>query len=314
MNSLSIVLLNYNSTDETIECIESLEKTNSKRVACSVIVVDNHSTEDHVKKLERFLEIHTKKSQFSFEFIRNSSNRGYTGGNNTGIKKALDKGSDYVLILNNDTTVSPDFINPLVAVLESDKNAGIVVPKIYFYPGQEYHADRYTKKDHGNVIWYAGGKLDWSNVLGSHRGVDEVDEDKYTKTEETDYATGACIMLRASTLRKVGMFDEKYFLYYEDSDLSMRIKKAGLKILFVPQSTIWHKNAGSTGGSGSKLQDYYLTRNRLLFGFRYAPIRAKVALLREAARHYLHGREWQKKGVQDFFFQRFGKGTYPVSE
>lgn len=314
MQSLSIVMLNYNSSDETIECIESLEKTTTKNMKCSIIVVDNHSRDDQVKKLESFLDTHTKKSQFTFEYISHTTNLGYTGGNNTGIKKALENGSEFVLILNNDTTVSPDFINPLVEVLQKNKKAGIVVPKIYFYPGQEFHTDRYSKNDRGKVIWYAGGKLDWANVLGSHRGVDEVDTNQYSEIENTDYATGACILLRASILREVGMFDDKYFLYYEDSDLSMRVKKAGYTVMFVPRSTIWHKNAGSTGGSGSQLQDYYLTRNRLLFGFRYAPIRAKVALAREAFRHYLHGREWQKKGVQDFLFKKFGKGSYPVSE
>src|SRR3989344_360711 len=108
----------------------------------------------------------------------------------------------------------------------------------------------------------------------------------------------------------VGMFDDKYFLYYEDADLSMRIKKKGFKIVYVPSSIIWHKNAGSAGGSGSMLQDYYITRNRLLFGFRYAPFRSKLALFRESLSLLFRGRQWQKCGVIDFYLGKLGRGSY----
>jgi GT2 family glycosyltransferase len=312
MTSIAIILLNYNSSDETIECIESLEKITTKNAKLSLIVVDNHSSENEIKKLNKFFKTHS--SRFVIEIIQNTKNLGYTGGNNSGITKALEMDSEYVLILNNDTTVMSDFLDPLLDVLKNDTTVGIVVPKIYFYPGHEFHTDRYTKKDHGKVIWYAGGEIDWANVIGHHTGVDEVDTDKYTITRETEYATGACVMLKASTLREVGNFDDQYFLYYEDSDLSMRVKRAGYKILFVPQSIIWHKNAGSTGGSGSQLQDYFISRNRMRFGMKYAPLRTKIALTRESIRILFTGRKWQKNGIKDFYTGKFGKGSYPVSE
>ena len=106
-------------------------------------------------------------------------------------------------------------------------------------------------------------------------------------------------------IKDIGLLDENYFLYYEDNDYSMRAKKSGYRLVYQPKSIIWHKNAGSTGGSGSKLQDYYITRNRLLFGNRYASIRSKIALNREAMRLLISGRDMQKKGVKDYFAKNF---------
>jgi hypothetical protein len=142
--------------------------------------------------------------------------------------------------------------------------------------------------------------------------VDEVDHQQYEKVEETEIATGCCMLIRKEVFRKVGLFEDKYFLYYEDSDLCMRVKRKGFKILYVPSSIIWHKNAGSAGGSGSQLQDYYITRNRLLFGSKFAPIRSKIALFKESLRLLFSGRRWQKQGVVDFYLGRLGKGNYSV--
>ncbi len=315
MKSVSIILLNYNSSNETIECIQSLDKISTEEITVSLIVVDNNSEKIQVEKLESFLTKYKGGSALRIEYISNKKNLGYTGGNNSGIKLALETGSDFIMVLNNDTVVKPDFLKPLIEQLERDSTVGVVVPKIYFAPGHEFHTKKYSDSDKGKVIWYAGGQIDWSNAIGHHRGVDEVDDNKmYSQVVETEYATGACMMLKSSTIKVQGMFDEKFFLYYEDSDLSMRIKNSGLKILFVPQSVIWHKNAGSTGGSGSNLQDYFISRNRMLFGMRYAPIRTKMALVRESFRILMTGRKWQKRGIKDFYLRKFGKGTYPLSK
>ena len=152
--------------------------------------------------------------------------------------------------------------------------------------------------------------MDWGNIIGHNRGVDEVDKGQYNKIEETELATGCCMLIKKDVLEKIGSFDDRYFLYYEDADLSIRAKKRGFKIVYVPKSVIWHKNAGSVGGSGSALQDYYITRNRLIFGFRYAPARSKLALFRESICLLLKGRKWQKQGAMDFYLGRLGKGSY----
>ena len=158
--------------------------------------------------------------------------------------------------------------------------------------------------------------MDGKNVLGHHRGVDEVDQGQYNKIEKTDFASGCCMLVRREVFEKaavpVGGFDERYYLYYEDADLSERAKLASFKILYAPKAILWHKNAGSAGGSGSSLQDYYITRNRLLFGMRYALLRSKIALLRESVGLLLNGRPWQNRGVIDFYLGRFGRGSYPI--
>ena len=304
MQKVSVIILNYNGQDDTYDCLKSLEHVRlSQDTKLEIIVVDNGSVD----------EFRVQSSEFrvnEIKVIRNEENLGFSGGNNVGIKYAIKNGADYVLILNNDTIVDKNLIQELLNAANADFSNGILAPKIYFAPGFEFHKNRYGKKEQGKVFWYAGGQMDWKNVIGHHRGVDEVDSGQFETMEETSFASGCSLMIRKDVLNKIGFFDEKHFLYYEDSDLCERVKKAGFKIIYAPHAMLWHKNAGSAGGSGSKLQDYYITRNRLIFGMRHAPIRAKLALFRESLRVLLSGRYWQKRGVLDFYLNRFGKGSY----
>jgi GT2 family glycosyltransferase len=305
MKQIVISLLNFNGKNNTLDCLRSLETIKTGNFKLKVLVVDNASTEDSAHVFSNF-----KSKIFDFKFIQNKINLGFSGGQNIAIEYALANKTDYVLVLNNDAYVDPNFLNELLKVAETDKNIGILVPKIYFAPGFEFHKDRYSEKEKGKVFWYGGGKMDWANVIGHHRGVDEVDRGQYDKIEGTELATGCCMLVKREVFEQAGVFDNNYFLYYEDSDLSVRVKKAGFGISYVPKSMVWHKNAGSAGGSGSELQDYYITRNRLLFGFKYAPARSKLALFRESLALLLKGRKWQKQGVIDFYKKRFGKGSF----
>lgn len=309
MKHVAISLLNFNGKQNTLDCLNSLGNIEKDNFESSIIVVDNSSTDGSVEDIRHYI---SSGKYDGIKIIENKKNLGFSGGHNIAIKYALESGADYVLILNNDTYVDKHFLIELLKVAEKNRDIGIFVPKIYFAPGFEFHKDRYLESEVGKVLWYAGGKMNWANVIGQHRGVDEVDRGQYDKTEETEIATGCCMLIKKEVFEKVGMLDSKYFLYYEDSDLSMRIKKAGYKVMYVHKSIIWHKNAGSVGGSGSKLQDYYITRNRLLFGLRYAPIRAKFALFRESLRILLSGRFWQRRGVADFYLGRLEKGNYNV--
>jgi GT2 family glycosyltransferase len=126
---------------------------------------------------------------------------------------------------------------------------------------------------------------------------------------ETDYASGSCMLIKREVLEEIGFFDKKLFMYWEDSDFSQRAKRAGWRVLYVPQAKIWHKVASSSA-IGSFLNDYYLTRNRLLFGLRYARPRTKFALFRDSLRLLIKGRKWERIGVRDFYLMRFGKGSY----
>lgn len=305
MKHVVISLLNFKGLKNTLACLASLKNIGIDNFKLTTVVVNNPSKEEFDFKSDSLEEIPPV-------VIKNSKNLGFSGGHNVAIKYAVEIKADYVLILNNDTYVDKNFLEELLKVGEQDNKIGISVPKIYFAPGFEYHKDRYSKNERGKVFWYGGGKMDWANVIGHHRGVDEVDKGQYDKTEETEIASGCCMLIKKEVFENVGLFDDKYFLYYEDSDLSMRARRKGFKIVYVPNSIIWHKNAGSAGGSGSQLQDYYITRNRLMFGFRYAPVRSKLALFRESLSILFRGRQWQKQGVIDFYLRRLGRGSYNI--
>lgn len=115
------------------------------------------------------------------------------------------------------------------------------------------------------------------------------------------------MFIRREVLEEIGFFDERYFLYLEDADFSQRAKRKGWKILYWPRAILWHKVSQSSG-IGSQLNDYYITRNRLLFGMTYAGVRAKLALLKESVKLMFVGRKWQRAGVADFYMGRFGHG------
>jgi GT2 family glycosyltransferase len=302
MKHLGIIVLHFNNKAETDACVSSLQQLLvPEHCRVSIVLVDNGS-EHRYPSVEN-------KGKLSLTLLRNTENKGYAGGMNTGLSYMLEQGWDYGIVLNNDTIVDPSLVLNLLDCIEKYPDAGIVAPKIYFAKGSEYHKQRYKPHELGKVIWYAGGFMDWNNVIGHHRGVDEVDVGQFDKTEETEFASGCCFLLTRKLIEKIGMFDERYFLYYEDSDLNMRAKKNGFGIFYEPKAIIFHKNASSSGGSGSSLQDYFITRNRLLFGISYASYRAKLALYREAFSLLISGRDAQKKGVWDFFIRRFGKGS-----
>lgn len=305
MKKVFISLINFNSKKETVECLQSLQQVKRTGFSLHVLVIDNASSEKFELQKEEYKDL-------NLEVIVNNVNSGFAGGHNIGMRYALENNADYIVILNNDTIVEEKCIKEMFDILERDALIGIAVPKIYFAKGYEYHKDRYSEKEQGKVLWYAGGVMDWKNAIGSHKGVDKVDEGQYEQEEKTELATGACMMVRLEVMKKVKGFDERYFLYYEDADLSMKIKSLGLSIVFVPTSVVWHKNAASAGGVGSNLHDYYISRNRLLFGMTYAPLRTRVALMRESMKILFTGREWQKKGVTDFYLRKFGKGSYSV--
>lgn len=307
-----VVVLNWNGFSDTKQCLESIAELRIKDYELGVVVVDNGSTDGSVKKLRSLikeLRIPGQARDDGVILIRNEKNLGFAGGNNVGIKYALEKGADWVMILNNDTMVDRDLVIHLIKATGKYKKAGILSPKIFFAKGYEFHKKRYKKEELGRVIWYAGGEIDWNNVYGTNRGVDSVDKGQYEKPRKLEFATGACMVLRAEALRETGVFNEKYFMYLEDADLCQRMINKGWEVWYVPEATLWHKVAQSSR-IGSELNDYYITRNRLLFAVQYAPVHAKLAVIRESFRLALSGRRWQKAGARDFYLGRFGKGAW----
>lgn len=242
-----IILVTWNRKDDTLECLRSLKNITYQNYR--ILVVDNASidrTQEAVK--QEFPDV---------EYIYNQTNLRYGGGNNVGIRFALEHGAEYVLILNNDTTVEPNFLTHLVNAAEKNSQVGLAGPIIYYY-------------DQPNRIWYAGGNISWWQGWLSHRGIREIDAGQYQKDEPTDFITGCCILAKRNVIETIGVFDESYFIYGEDTDWSIRASRAGFTLLFVPTAKVWHKLSVSTGGHLSWFKNWNKLKSQLRLMVRYA--------------------------------------------
>lgn len=294
MSKVGIILIHFKDSVHTKPCLDSLSKI--KTTSNFQIYIISVQSQDAPELIN-----HPTKPVI----VNELQNLGFSGANNVLLKRAMDDGCEVLILLNNDTTVDENFLDPMINRL-NEPNVGMVCPKIYFYPGYEFHHDKYEKSDRGHVIWYAGGLVNWAHSTASHWGVDEVDHGQFSKTFNTDFATGCCIAIKAETIKRIGFMDPDYFLYYEDTDWSRRVINAGLNIVVQPQSIVWHKNAGSTGGSGSSLHVYYQTRNRFRFGFKYAPLRTKFHLFIQLLKFLRSSDTSVRKAAIDVLFNRYG--------
>lgn len=293
---IGVVIVHFNNPENVRECLLSLQNaTNADQL--HPIIVDNASAKSVSEVVSDY--------DGNITLLRLDTNTGFTGANNHGIQWALENlQSDVVILLNDDTVVEKSALETLVNTVRGSEKIAAAVPKIYFNPGNEFHKG-YEKDEVGRVFWYGGGIIDWTEVVAFHRAVDEVDRGQYHRMENTPFATGCCLAIKTDVIRKLGAFDNKYFLYFEDVDLSCRYQKAGYRIKYQPQAVIWHKNAGSSG-SGSPLHIYYQTRNRYLFGFRYAPWRSKLFLLKNMWRQYRSGDSTIKRAILDVLKNNYG--------
>ncbi len=305
---VSVIIVNWNRKDDTLETVRSLAKSKIPGFILEIYVIDNGSTDGSQEAVIKLFEIEVP-GKILTKITKLKENLGFTGGNNIGMKDALSRDFDYVALLNNDTLVDENLVGNLIKEHDKNPKAGAISPKVYFERGFEFHKERYKKDELGKVFWYAGGILDWKNVYGSNRGVDEVDTGQFDEVTDTDFATGCFVMYKAQALKEVGLYDNRYFAYMEDADHAQRLKKAGWKVLYTPNAKLWHKVSQSSG-IGSGLNDYYLTRNRMLFGLKYAPLWTKQALIRESVRLLFTGRKWQKIGIRDYYLGRFGRGSW----
>ncbi|MBC7485467.1 MAG: glycosyltransferase family 2 protein [Cytophagaceae bacterium] len=234
---VSIVTVNYNGVKVTSEFLDSIQHLTYPQV--EVIVVDNASAENADVLKERYPWI---------ILIKSPVNTGFAGGNNLGFQVAKGK---YLLMLNNDTEVAPDFLEPLVKKMEEENTVGAVSSKVVFF-------------NTDNILQYAGaGRIHPITGRGGFIGTNEKDVFQYPSAQ-TGHAHGAAMMVKREVIEKIGLMADLYFLYYEELDFCERIKNAGYSIWYIAESVVYHKES-MTVGRENPLKTYYMTRNRILF-------------------------------------------------
>ncbi len=239
MPLISIITINYKQAIVTNQLLASLDKVTWPII--EIIVVDNNSGKKDLVKLNT--------DYSSVQLICNDKNLGFAGANNIGIKASR---GDYILFLNNDTEVEPNFLQPIIEIFNKCENIGVVSPKIKFF-------------NRPNTIQYAGYPAMnpftlRMNAVGEHK----IDDGTYNKPVETQYAHGCAMMVSREVINKVGLMPEEYFLYYEELDWCSAIRKNGFKIFVQPNSEVYHKES-LTVKKHSPLKTYFINRNRILF-------------------------------------------------
>lgn len=291
-----IVVLMKDNWRDTVECLQSLQEL--KHDNCSIVLVDNGSEEVHFNKILEWcrgeIPLETKFVKFKREnfpvklivysreeaenggveqkekeikdlpfrrrlvLIRLMENSGFAGGNNAGIRYALKRGADFVLLLNNDTVVSPELVTEMLKTMESDKKNGIVGGKIYFYQNPD-------------ILQEVGGAK-YYPFLGIVKPIGrwEIDKKQYEEDFEVDYASGCCSLVRRELIEEIGLLDESFFHYWEETDWNLRARKKGWKVVCSSRAKVWHK-LSSTSGYKSSFSDYYFTRNSLILTKKHYP-------------------------------------------
>ncbi|MCE5214504.1 MAG: glycosyltransferase family 2 protein [Methanobacterium sp.] len=309
---VAIIILNWNGWEDTIECLESLYQNNHPTY--NVIVVDNHSEDKSIERIKQYCHgelkissnllnypknnksisfIHLKESNNIVEeeipnktliIMENKENQGFARGNNTGIKFALKHLTpQYILLLNNDTVVDSQFLTELIKTANSDDNTGIVGPKTYLYNDKK-------------VIQAAGGgNIDLSRGESHEVAFMEEDDGEFDKLIELDYVGGSCLLIKRDVIEKVGLLDERYFMYWEDVDWSFNAREAGYKSIYSFKSKIWHKYGTS---SKDYFKTYYHNRNRIFFEKKHAP----KEYYRKFIRYYC--KEIITESLYQLFYQR----------
>lgn len=306
MKSLTIIILNYNGWEDTIECLQSLESTiRSEQYDLSLIVVDNDSQNESVEYLSAYMRdcyrddfCCTSNSKEALDYkcvlFRSNENLGFSAGNNIGIRIVQERKSDYVMLLNNDTVVDDGFLPPLVQMLEENSSLGMVGPKIYdYYHRQDYTLGGYYSKYRGSgYLYYNTERADKKNVT---------------------FLSGCCWLIKTKVFDTCGLMDEVYFLYVEDVDYSCTVRNKGFNLSCTKDSIIYHKEERST--SFKPILYYYNTRNRLylhdkfengfidkfIFYIYFIITRLSYYLRDAKLRYYI------KRAVVDYKKQKFGK-------
>ena len=290
--TVGVLTVTWNRRRDVLECIGSVLRSVYPRL--SVYVVDNASTDHSFEAIaERYPEVYA---------IRSEENLGFAGGNNLGLAKMLEDGMEAAFLVNDDVIVAEDTLGALVAGGFDNPTVGVLAPKVLVNSG-------------AGLIWSAGGSVVPRSGVTVQRHYGEPDQGQADEASEVDYAVGCAMLVKADVIRGVGFMDPRYFMYYEEVDWCRRIRRAGHRVLYVPQSRVWHKV--TLDGNGHDDAAYYFARNRLLYLKSGGAHPARVAwiavsdILRSAAGHAFRGRTKEGrlmvKAVADYYSDTFGK-------
>jgi GT2 family glycosyltransferase len=294
---VGVVLVNHNGLRFLDDCIEALQGTGYPRL--EIVVVDNASTDGSLQRL--------RARHPDVTLLPQPINRGFAEGTNVGIRHVLQKGHEYVLLLNNDTKADAGLIAALVSV--ADRRT-LVAPKSYAWDG--------------GLINTHAGDLEWLRGRLRERFFGRHDSDASLRLQEVGLADGACLLVPADAFRAVGLLDEAYFLYYEDWDFVVRARRMGYRVLFQPAATLRHYERGTSGPADvSPVTAYYTTRNRLRFMWKHASSASTYAaflayftatraltILDYLRRGKWHLARWTVRGVADFLRGRTGPAAF----
>lgn len=235
MPKLGIVISNYNGWQDTLPCLDSLRQQTFRDF--EVLLLDDASTDDSVERLRN-------AGDERVIFLPQKQNRGFAAVNNIGIRRALQDGVDWVMLLNNDTVCAPDMLEKLLAQTPPES---VSCPKMLFM----------TPPDE---IWFAGGTLDRKTGKVVHLGGHAKDGPAFSEKKQVSFITFCCVLIPRSVVEKVGYLDEDLFMYCEDVDYCIRLTDAGIPMWYLPDAVLHHKAGGTAGGM---LSVYYITRNTL---------------------------------------------------
>lgn len=266
--SVVAVILNWNNLPDTLECVDSVMRSDYPNL--DVLVVDNDSRDDPTANLTtRFPSVRV---------LRTVKNLGYGGGNNCGLRDAIEHGAAYVLLLNNDAIVAQDMISKLVSIMEGDGRIALLTPRVFYY-------------DRPAEVYWDGGTIDWEIGATPHDSRDLSLDGGIMRSEWLD---GCAMLVRSAAARDFGLLDERYFLYFEDTEWSLRAARRGWVNAVAPAAHAWHKVSRSTGGIANPAVRFYFVRNRYLFLNAYRPPRGRARW----RLRYVRGVFWDYIGIR----------------
>jgi GT2 family glycosyltransferase len=254
---VGIVIVNFNSYDLTLDCLNSLSKLSYPRHF--IIIIDNNSPDGSGYRLKEGFE------QGNVTVILNPENKGFAAANNIAMRHAQVYGADYIWLLNADTIVHPESLYALVQQAEKNPNVGAVGSKVLYAKPPPALSNSRNGED-VDIVWSAGARIDFKNQRVSMNGWHDADTGQFDETFECDYIPGCSLLVKSSVLDDIGFMPEEYFMYYEETEWCVRMGRAGYKLYCEPRSVVWHRFDDDK--LNTPFGVYYFNRNDRLFWFR----------------------------------------------